>query len=587
MSTAWQFWSGDIAKRLSEQLETTIESSELVIPPDRKMGDLAFGCFKLAKEKRISPAQLASEIAQAFVTTHTDIRQVTAAGPYVNFTLSIGDAVHRVVRDVEAAGESYASFPLQDQLGVWLFEYANPNTHKEIHVGHLRNFVLGASHVRIARAAGLPIAPISFVNDLGKNVAKCLWQLVVQSGFGVKDFTTQQQVETLLSRIPVESQTGKYLSDVYVAAGVAMEEKPEVTEEVSFVQQQLEARQPVWESLWRTTRRWCLDELNVIFQELNVEVFHQYLESDVLERSLSIVSELERTNVAHVSEGALIIDLEDEKAGVALLRKTDGTHLYLAKDLALAELKQHDYPTLYRSSVMTDVRQSLHFRQLFAILKRMGMKIAYDFVGYEIVTLKDGVMSGRKGNVITYQAFRQMLLDNAREEIMKRHTDWPEGKVSHASWAIAMAGLKFGMLKQDGDKVFTFDIEQALSFEGDTGPYCQYAATRMQSILRKGGSVNTDAALTRDFDHETEKALALVIAMLPSRVMQAAREIRPSIIAQWCIELSQAINAFYRDVAVLDSEPALKEGRLRLVSAARTALERGLWLLCIPLPDEM
>jgi arginyl-tRNA synthetase len=292
--------------------------------------------------------------------------------------------------------------------------------------------------------------------------------------------------------------------------------------------------------------------------------------------------------IAKESQGAMIVDLEDVKLGVFLVRKSDGTSLYGTKDLALAEKKHAEYPKAERSLILVDNRQQFYFKQLFETLKRMGITVPHEFIGYEFVTLKSGAISSRDGNVVTFQDFRDAVLDYARGEVLKRHEDWTEGKVTHVSWCIAMAGIKFGMLKQDSDKIFTFDLEQALSFDGDTGPYCLYAAARLASILRKAGPQNPfDGELASTFDHASEKALALVLSAFPSKAKQAAAELRPAIIAQWCLDASQAINAFYRDVPVLESEGELREGRIRLATVARETLILGLSLLGIPVPEEM
>ncbi len=587
MIYAWESWKRMLADRLSTAAETTIEPHELVVPPKKDMGHLAYGCFKLAKERGVSPATLATELAQNMNIKTSDVARVEAAGPYVNVWFRPEDATFRVIHEMHETGADYGAHP-PTKSHPWMFEYANPNTHKEIHVGHLRGFLLGASMVRLAKTAGLPIHPVSFVNDLGNNVAKCLWQLVRSQQQDVRTLADQAQAAHLLSALPASQHTGKFLGGLYTEATRALEADPNLAPEISFVQAQLEQHQPAWEHLWRETRRWCLDELRGLFQELGVEVEAQYLESDFIDRSVEIVSELERTGIAAISEGALAVNLEEEGLGVALLRKTDGTHLYLAKDLALAEQKVHDLPKLQRSTVLVDYRQSLHFRQLAAILKRMGFSQTFDMCGLEIVTLKSGAMSSRKGNIITLQTFIDEVTAYAREEVMKRHEDWPEGKVAHVSWAIAMAGMKFGMLKQDADKVFTFDMEQALAFDGDTGPYCQYAATRYASVLRKQGwNEDTAQPAERVLTHPLECELAIKIAQLPERIQEAASSLRPAVVSQWCIELAQCMNDVYRDVPVQDAEPRVKATRLQLFFTAKRALERGLWMLGIPVPEEM
>lgn len=573
MSTAWSFWSGDFARRLADASEQPVHANEIVTPPDQKLGDLAYGCFKLAKALGKSPAEIAKDLASKLNLEHSDFASVSAAGPYVNAVLRTGDAVRRVVRDIEVAGKEYGAIGLYERPSdarKVLLEYAQPNTHKEIHVGHLRNLVLGASLNLILNHAGWKSIPVSYHGDVGAHVAKCLWW-IKKSGK------------------PME-KSGEYLGHMYAEASKELEAHPEYKDEVSEVQRKLESHDPEWEALWLETRRWSLDEMAAIFDDLGVKIERQYLESEVVDRGQEMVDHLIKQGVAKESQGAIVVDLEDAKLGVFLVRKSDGTSLYATKDLALAEKKAEEYPDALRSLILVDNRQSFYFKQLFETLKRMGIKTPHEFIGYEFVTLKSGAMSSREGNIVTYQSFRDEVIKYASKEVTIRHAEhgWSVGKVEHTAWALAMAGMKFGMLKQDNDKVFTFDLEQAMSFDGDTGPYCQYAATRLGSILKKAGDLpENDSALTDAFDHDSEKALALALAELPKRIEAAGDEMRPSIIAQWCLKTAQAINAFYRDVPVLESEGGLREGRLRFASAARECLTLGLDLLGIPLPDEM
>lgn len=572
---AWQSWTTDLARRLSETLKTEITPNEIVVPPDRKLGDFAFGCFKLAKSLGKSPAVIAKDTAEMLSLEQSDFESASAAGPYVNISLRTGDAVHRVIREAEVGQAAPAG------KGQLLLEFAQPNTHKEIHVGHLRAMIVGQSLVNILSAHGWDVVPMSYHGDVGAHVAKCLWWIMKNGG---------------VDSLKREQRNGMYLGKMYTEASRQLEEHPEYKDEISDVQAKLEAHDSVWEKLWQETRRWSLDEMAEIFDDFGVKVQRQYLESEVVERGQQMVDVLLKKGVAKESQGAIIVDLEEKKLGVFLVRKSDGNSLYSTKDLALAELKFKEYPKADRSMIVVDNRQSFYFKQLFETLNMMKVGKPQEFVGFEYVTLKSGAMSSRDGNIVTLESFRDEVIKYATDEVVKRHAHdgWNDGKIDHTAWCIAMAGMKFGMLKQDNDKMFTFDLAQALDFNGDTGPYCQYAATRLASIIRKSqiasrkdNPFTVDEPLTRAFDHSSEKMLAFTLAQFPSRMSQAAEELRPSIIAQWCIDASQRINEFYRDVPVLESTGDLLEGRLRLVAAARQTLLAGLGLLSIPVPDEM
>jgi arginyl-tRNA synthetase len=611
------FWSNvkaHVASKLSDASGSAVTADELVLPPKPDLGDLAFGCFKIAKAMGKNPAEAAKEIASKFGKEDRLIASATAAGPFVNITLHTGEFIHRLVQDVEESGPAFGA-NTEGAGKTLMLEYAQPNTHKEMHVGHLRNLTLGSTLVNMLGHAGWKVIPTSYHGDVGAHVSKCLWWMVEQfratgrwanpdevkpSGkkkvAATKDTPsaamglTMKEVDALLESVPREHRTGRYLGELYAQSTREMETHEESKDATSAVLQALEAKDPAWTKLWLETRRWSLDEFAELFDELGVKIDRQYLESEVVDDGQKMVDELLKKGVAKESQGAIVVDLEEKKLGVFLIRKSDGTSLYATKDLALAYLKAHEYPSLNRNVILVDNRQELYFKQLFESLKLMGYKVETEFVGYEFVTLKSGAMSSREGNVVSYQDFRDDVLKKTRAETIKRHDDWNEGKVRYASWALAMAGVKFGMLRQDPEKIFVFDLEQALSFEGDTGPYVQYAAVRLGSILKKAGNPDVfgeEGADCHVLKEPAEKALALSMARFEDVFRRAAHDLHPGMIAQWCVETAQTANAFYRDVKVLDAPKEEKEARLRLVSAAKNVLTIGLEMLGIPVPEEM
>ncbi|HEU0051395.1 MAG TPA: arginine--tRNA ligase, partial [Patescibacteria group bacterium] len=401
MTSARQFWTETIAKRLTTQLGTPISQNEIVTPPDKNLGDFAFGCFRLAKEQKKKPNEIANQIASGFDGSALEIASVSAAGPYVNFTLKTGEAVHRVICDIEQAKDSYGQ-NTSGQNQELLLEYATLNTHKEAHVGHVRVLSLGAALGHLLETNGWKVIRNSYLGDVGAHVAKCLWHLVKKNGFNPNQFGIQD-ADKLLHGIIKEQRTGRFLGETYAESTRAMENDPEAKQEVSLVLKNLEAHDPAWEKLWKETRRWSLDELSAIFEELGTQrIDKQYLESDVVDRGQAIVDELLKKGIAKISQGAVIVDLEDVGLGVFLIRKSDGSTLYATKDLALAEQKAKDFPNYARALFVVDNRQSFYFKQLFETLKRMGFSKRQEFVGFEFVTLKAGAMSSREGNVVTY-----------------------------------------------------------------------------------------------------------------------------------------------------------------------------------------
>lgn len=608
----------NLARIIGEISEIKVQPQEIVIPPKPGMGDLAFGCFKMAKERGKKPDEIANELVAAFKTDPT-IKSVEAMGPYLNFILRNETLAERVIKDIELEGEKYGSQNIGQGKQVML-EYANVNTHKEFHVGHLRNILLGLSTHRLLDNAGWKTIPVSYINDFGSHVAKCLWLFVRQHAKAVphkkskakKQIAPEQDesawasqvlnnlsglwVRKMIESIPTDERVGGYLGKLYVEASKLLDENEDWKSEVSMVLQKLESHDPAWTLLWQETRRWSMQEFSRLAQDFGVVIERQYLESELIDQSKEVVAELMEKGVAIESRGAIIVDLDaypdpeiqKQKLGVVIIRKTDGTLIYAAKDIPLAELKFMEYPDQTLSIIVVDSRQSLYFKQLFATLKIMGYTKPFKHLAYEFVTLPEGAMASRKGNVVLLKDLISASEQAAREEVLKRHgEEWNEGKVQHAAWCIAMGGINFAILKQDPEKVIVFDMKKALSFDGDTGPYVQYAATRLQAILRKAGKLDLKKADLTQLKEDSEKRLALCLAQLPEVACKAAELFRPSLVAQWLLEAAGSVNSFYRDVPVLEASDEVKKARLRLVTAAHVAIVNGLRYLGISVPDAM
>ncbi|MFZ6015749.1 MAG: arginine--tRNA ligase [Patescibacteria group bacterium] len=601
----------NLARLISDEIKGEIKPDELVIPPDAAKGDLAYACFRLAKEQKTPPNELAKTIAEKIRHGDQSIDAVEADGGYVNIKLQQTSLLHRLFLEIEQMGDEYGRSELGKKREIML-EYANLNTHKEFHVGHLRNILYGLSLNYILDFAGWKTIPVSYINDMGANVAKCLWLLVRQGAKNIpedkskkaKDWSeyvlnnlTKEWVDIILEKIPAENHTGKYLGEVYAEATKLVEENEEWKQELSYVLSKLESHDKAWNFLWQETRRWSIQELYRYLQDFGVVLKRQYLESEFIDESKAIVQKLLEDGIAMHSEGAVIIDLDaypdpeiqKQKLGVCILQKSDGNLLYATKDIPLAQKKFEEHPKMAESLLVVDTRQSHYFRQLFAILKIMGYNIPLRHLGYEFVTLPEGAMSSRKGTVIAFQDFIGRAVELAQKEVVSRHNDWNEGKIEHSAWCIAMGGIAFTILKQDPEKIIIFDLNKALAFEGDTGPYVQYSVTRLNSILDKAGLdvkefQKGDAA---HCSHETEKRLAMWMARFPEVCARAAEDCKPSHIATWCLEMASAVNAFYRDVPVIDAKAEEILARLRLVASAKQVLSNGLSLLGVPIPDAM
>ncbi len=544
-----------------------IHIEDLETPPNTDMGDIAYPCFELAKAQGRNPVEIATEIA-AKIGASDFIDSASQAGPYVNFYFKHDSFADSVLGEISEKKSSYGQSEFGKGRSV-LLEYAQPNTHKEFHVGHVRNAVLGQSIVNLLRAAGYKVIGASYIGDIGAHVAKSLW--------GYSRFQGEKAV--------AKEDRVRKLGEIYSRATHHLEKHPDDKEFVDRIQGLLESDDPEWKKLWKETRAWSLDEFKAIFDELNVKPDVWYYESDVEQPGKEMVHRLLTEGAAKKSEGATIIDLEEEGLGAFLVMKSDGSSLYATKDLALALKKEKDYEP-DRQVFVVDTRQSFYFKQLFAALRKIGFTKTLLHVDYDMVTLPDGAMSSRKGNIVTYRDLKKQLVDALIDETKERHEDWDEKQIMEVASGIAHAGLLFFMLRQDPKSVITFDIEKALSFEGFTGPYLLYAAARIESVKKK--TKLKPAIHAGSIDHSIEQRLIRILADYPEVVEEAAREFKPSVIAQYAFDLAKQFAEYYHELHIIDEdEKELTEARLALAESVRQVLENALGILGIPTLKEM
>lgn len=544
----------------------TVTADMLALPPKPEYGDLSFPCFQLAKGMGRNPAEIATELAAKIAPTPL-IARIHAVGPYVNFVFN-GDAFAKeTVSDVLTQKGRYGKGTTGKGKRV-MVEYANLNTHKEVHVGHLRNLTLGQSTIEIMRANGFDVIPVAYINDLGNNVARCLWGIV-----------------NLYPDVQPEGDYLNFLGRVYTEATAALENDDAKRAEVSEMQRQLENMEGPHVALWKKTQKWSMDGLKEVYDAFGLELDHTYVEHELIDETHDIVKKLLTGGIAKMSEGAAIVDLEEEKLGVNLLRKTDGTLLYNAKDLALAYKKEADYHA-DRLVIVVDARQSLAFKQLNATLKRMEFPREIVHLPYEFVTLPEGAMSSRKGNIIRWSDMRDTMTEKLTAAIRERHTDWKEKQVQKTAKALLFASIKFGMLKQDPEKVITFSMEEAMATDGFTGPYVMYTVARISSILKKAGM--KPAKTMEHAKHALERELVAALAKYPETVQQAGLQLKPSVIAQYAFDLAQTYARYYESVRVIDEKDSGGTGeRLALCAAIRQTLVNALGLLGIAAIEEM
>ncbi|MFM9105595.1 MAG: arginine--tRNA ligase [Chloroflexota bacterium] len=370
-------------------------------------------------------------------------------------------------------------------------------------------------------------------------------------------------------------------------------------DEVKATFQRWEEQDPEFVGLWGETREWSLADFRRIFAELGASFDVWFFESEVEEPGKAIVRELLDRGIAEVSDGLPVVKI-DEKLGLKTetyrtlpILRSDGTTLYSTKDLALTQQKFQEYG-VDRAIWVVDVRQALYFQQIFKILELMGFgqASAAHHLPYEMVRLPEGVISSRKGNVPVYDDIRDAVVARAREIIDEKNPEMAPADKERVAWEVAIGSLKYAMLSRDNNKTITFDLEEALSFDGHAAPYIQYAHARACRILEHAGVTTADLAARMDgfgpgAPTPEELSLLQAIAALPDDVREAAAGYRPLVIANYVFDLAKRFNDFYHACPVLQSEEPVRTARLALVAATRQALANGLALLGIAAPTAM
>lgn len=563
----------ELVSKIAEELNNHIGEeialvSDFEYPPNIEMGDLSYPCFKLAKAKKKSPA----ELSQGLVSKMQDSELVAgtkALGPYLNFTFKKNVFAKAVIEEIQKKSEQYGENDSGDKKRV-MIEYSNANTHKEYHVGHLRNICYGDAVNRLIKANGHEVIPVSYINDFGIHIAKTLWAFL-----------------EFYKDVPLPENKGRFLGEIYVRASQEIVTNKTAKDVVAFMMKKIESRVGAEYELWQKTREWSIEQFDQIYKELGVKFEHTFYESDFIEKGLSIVDELMEKNILEKSEGAIISNLEKEDLGVLMFKRSDGTALYPVADIPLASHKIEKYK-LDTSIYVVDVRQTLYFKQLFRTLEKIGYKQDMIHLGFEFVTLPGGAMSSRTGNVITYEELKERITKKLKAETSARHIDWDDEKLNRTVKVITNGAIKFELIKVGAGQIITFDIEKSLSFSGYTAAYLQYTYARISSIVRKSEIDLTKKEI--DFDkllEAKEHELVLKLSKYPKAVRKAGLEYDPSVICKYIFELAQNFNDYYHSVNILKVENEIKISRLSIAMAVGQVLKNGLNLVGIDVIEEM
>jgi len=525
------------------------------------------------------------------------ISHIEAVKGYLNVYFKTSDYARRVVDEVLASKSDFGRGAAKGERV--MVEYSQPNTHHSIHIGHARTTLLGESLARIVEFAGFETIRATYPGDMGLGVITILW--------AYNKFYKGQEPEGVHER-------GQWLLKIYIEATAMLEKKDNETPEETAKREAYDAERRdllrKWETgdaeireLWRVTREWSLAEFRDILRMLDVKMDVWFFESEANELGKEIVDELIAKGIAEDerAKGGPVIVKIDEKLGLTkekyrtmVILRSDGTALYSTNDLALAKQKFEKYH-VDRSIYVVDFRQSLHFQQIFKILELWGFPQAAKcyHLSYGYVTLPEGAMSARRGRVVLFKDVADEAVKRVLAVESEKSGNIPEVEREKIATQIGLGALAYSILSVDNNKDIVFDINEALAFDGRTGPYIQNAHVRANSILKKSGQVDTDTSKqgNMSFDYDlTKHEIELIerISKFPDAVQQAANEYRPLVMAAYAYDLANAFHSFYHAVPVTQTEDEkVRNARLQLVAAAKQTIANALRLLDIQAPDVM
>ena len=524
-------------------------------------------------------AQLAEKIAEKLQGS-AGFEKIEAVNGYLNLYFSSSDYFQRVINEVMRHGSDYGKAEsLHQQVMV---EFSHPNTHKAFHVGHLRSAFLGDVLARILETAGFDVVRANYPGDIGLHVIKWIWNYL--------KYHKGEKPDRDITR---------WMGAIYAEAVKRLEQDPSLEEEIRELYGCWDRRDPEVVACWKETRQWSLDGFTEMYALLDIRFDRYYFNSMFETAGKEMVAELIDRGIAtdERAEGGAVVVKIDEKLGlkeekyrVMVVQRSDGTALYATEDLALARQKFLDYPALTRSYYVVDVRQSLHFQQVFKTLELAGYEWANrcQHLPYELVNLPGNVvMASREGTVVLLEDLIREANSRALAVVKDKNADLPLETQMEIARAVGLGAIRFPMISRESNKVVTFDWESALDFNGQAAPYIQYAYVRANSILRKAGggmpgSTIPDYALT-----QPEIALVDLIGRLPQEVVKAARDLKPLVLTNYAYELARAFNDFYTQCPVLIAEDNQRQNRLRLVAAARQTISNTLAILGITAPQAM
>jgi len=579
-------------KLIQAEYNVVLETIDLVPTKKEFEGDITLVAFSMLRSVKANPQDLCNQLGAALCSSIEDLTAFNVVKGFLN--LSISDSY--LLGEFEAIFETpnFGSHPSTGRT--IMVEYSSPNTNKPLHLGHIRNNVLGYSVAQILKAAGNEVIKTQIINDRGIHICKSMvaWQ---RFGNNETPETSGLKGDHLVGKYYVVfDQKHREEQDTLVEQGMSKEEA--ATEAPIFKEAQELLR--LWESgdqevirLWETMNGWVYKGFNRTYKDLGVDFDHLYYESDTYLLGRDIIEEgLEKSVFFKKEDGSVWADLTDEGLDEKLVLRRDGTAVYMTQDLGTAVQRVKDHSSIDGMVYTVGNEQDYHFKVLFLLLKRLGYHWADHLfhLSYGMVDLPTGKMKSREGKVVDADDLMQEMAETAEKissELGKLDGFTKEEK-SELYHKIGLGALKYFILKVDPKKRILFDPEASVDFQGNTGPFIQYTHARIQSILRKVESSDFKLTIESVQLHEKERELMLLLMNYPSVIRSAAEGYSPALVANYIYDLVKAFNSFYQQVTILAEEDLDKRNlRLQLCSKIAEVIAHGSALLGIEVPDRM
>ena len=544
----------------------------LEYPPDKTMGDIALPCFRLSKTLRRSPVQIAEALAASI--NCEEFSSVTAITGYLNYKIDGTAFSARVVSEVLEKGDKYGA-PAFGEGKTVVLDYSSPNVAKPFHIGHLGTTVIGHSLKLLHEFAGYKCVGINYLGDWGSQFGK---MLVAYKKWGDKAVIEQGGVDELVKlyvRINNEIKAEEESSE---------EKKSPLADEARAEFKKLECGDEENLALWRWFVDVSLEEYQKTYQLLNIEFYSYKGESFYTDKMPAQVEKLRNMGLLEIDDGASIVNLDKWNMPVCLILKRDGTTLYPTRDIAAAVYRKEEYK-FDKAIYVTAAAQSLHFAQWFKVVELMG----YDWynqlvhVPYGMVSINGAKLATRTGNVILLKDLFAEAISRVHDIAKEKHPDEEEcGRIAEQ---VGVGAIVFYYLSNNRMRDINFMMEDALSFDGNTGPYAQYTYARTCSVLEK---VNEAGKMTEAPLSELEVELAKTISVFPERIISAIEDYEPSIVTRYILDLCAAFNRFYHECSIANCEDAeLKSSRIALTGATNQVLRTALHLICMQSPEKI